>query len=323
MNPFVAYRIPGEEKTNFLDTITSNQEHASFAVVPFVSNNKYQPFYFTGKPQLYKRSLIDTIDDTKAIKHHISNKVEYSNQFKVFQDAFDKKLLDKAILSRIIVEPFEANKLALLFEALVDLRPDAFIYWFFHPTYGHWLGATPEVLLTQSEARYETVSLAGTLYNGHDWTNKELKEQEIVSNYITETLKTCKIDEFDKIGPVTVEAGPIKHLKTTFVWQKHCDGLQIANLLHPTPAVCGLPKKAALDLILATENHQRGFYTGYLGPIEAGQPKFYVNLRCLNLLNNQAHLFVGGGLTADSILENEWQETEHKANSLLGVMENL
>jgi len=323
LNAFVAYRLPGEENAQFLNTLTAFQNEASFAIVPFVANSDYQPFYFSGDAAAYQRALIDIVDSPNNKAHHITSKTEYSTHFNLYQEAFSQNKLDKAILSRIIAEPFNSNKLAPLFEALVDLRPDAFIYWFFHPVHGHWLGATPEILLSQNDMRYETVSLAGTLYNGNQWTNKEINEQEIVSSYISDTLKTCEIDEYDKIGPVTVEAGPIKHLKTTFAWQKHCDTMQLANLLHPTPAVCGLPKKEALDFILNTEKHERGYYTGYLGPIIKGQPKFYVNLRCLNLINNQAYLFVGGGLTQDSDLEHEWKETEHKANSLLGVMENL
>lgn len=323
MNPFVAYRIPGEENVYHLNSLSPSSKEASFAIVPFVSNNNYQPFYFNDKPKPYHRNLVSLVEELHSTDHHVCSKEEYSNQFRQYKEAFESKIINKVILSRIIAEPFENNKLAILFEALVDLRPNAFVYWFYHPKYGHWIGATPEVLLAQTDNRFETVSLAGTLYNGHDWTNKELNEQELVSGYITETLKNCEIDEYDKIGPVTIESGPVKHLKTTFVWQKQCDSFKLANLLHPTPAVCGLPKQEALNLILSTEKHQRGYYTGYLGPITNGQPKFYVNLRCLNFLNKQAYLFVGGGLTSDSVLENEWQETEHKARSLLGVMENL
>ena len=86
--------------------------------------------------------------------------------------------------------------------------------------------------------------------------------------------------------------------------------------MHPTPAVCGLPKEKALDLIYKTEPYDREYYAGYLGMVEKDTVDFYVNLRCMKIYENTAALFVGGGITANSVAKKEWEETELKAETL-------
>jgi len=88
--------------------------------------------------------------------------------------------------------------------------------------------------------------------------------------------------------------------------------------LHPTPAVCGLPKDKSLELILQTEKHNREYYAGYCGPINyQNKTDLFVNLRCMKILEDQLALFVGGGLTKDSVPTKEWDETVLKAKTLL------
>ena len=90
-------------------------------------------------------------------------------------------------------------------------------------------------------------------------------------------------------------------------------------MLHPTPAVCGLPKEEAKQFILDNELYNRDFYTGFLGELNLkGQTNLYVNLRCMQLKDNRISIYVGGGITADSNAENEWEETVIKAK----VMKN-
>lgn len=325
MNTFVAYRLPETETPLFLNSPCGSMNNATFAIFPFNENAEYQPCFFQGKAVTFSKDLIDITSLPLSIldEPYLASSNKYEQDFEQYQEAFKNNKLDKAILSRIIPHYFPQKKLYQLFDLLVKERPHAFVYWYYHPNHGHWMGATPEVLIKQDNNHYETVSLAGTSYNGNEWTPKELAEQEMVTSYITNALKDYNILEYDKIGPVTITAGPVKHLKTTFVWQQNCDALKMAADFHPTPAVCGLPKDKALSLIQAIEKHQRGYYTGYLGPISKGQPHFFVNLRCMQQIGDKAYLYVGGGITKDSLVLNEWQETEHKAKSLLGFMENL
>jgi isochorismate synthase len=94
------------------------------------------------------------------------------------------------------------------------------------------------------------------------------------------------------------------------------------QLLHPTSAVCGQPLDKALEFIRKHENYKRQFYTGYLGPINfEDRTDLFVNLRCLQIMQEKLILYAGAGITQDSIPEKEWEETELKLNTLLKVIE--
>ncbi len=94
--------------------------------------------------------------------------------------------------------------------------------------------------------------------------------------------------------------------------------------LHPTPAVCGLPKADAFLLIQKAELHNRKYYTGFLGPWKMeNESQLFVNLRCAELGTDKINIYVGGGLTEASNPEAEYQETVHKSKTLLSVIENL
>ena len=93
--------------------------------------------------------------------------------------------------------------------------------------------------------------------------------------------------------------------------------------LHPTPAVCGLPMKAAKDFIIKNEGYNREFYTGFLGALnfENEKTELFVNLRCMQYVENKKlALYVGGGITKDSNATLEWDETENKTKTMLDVL---
>ena len=91
----------------------------------------------------------------------------------------------------------------------------------------------------------------------------------------------------------------------------------VLKLLHPTPAVCGLPKEEAYRFILANEGYDRSYYSGFIGWLDPnGTTDLYVNLRCMNISPTTFTLYAGGGLLAASRLEDEWQETEDKLDTM-------
>ena len=95
---------------------------------------------------------------------------------------------------------------------------------------------------------------------------------------------------------------------------------QLAAALHPTPAVCGLPKTEALTRILTTESLDRRYYAGFLGWWGQDEAALYVNLRCLKLYAGGVRLYAGGGILPESTLEQEWQETCHKMCTMLVLL---
>jgi isochorismate synthase len=171
------------------------------------------------------------------------------------------------------------------------------------------------------------MSLAGTLPNDGTrptWSKKEKEEQAYVTNYISESFSKSNIS--CEIGTTeTVKAGPVFHLKTELESTHNIsftDALSFGNNLHPTPAICGVPLEDAKTMIRNIENHDRAYYTGYLGFVNPEKElKLFVNLRCLQVLQNQLALYLGGGITAKSNAEKEWDETNFKAETLLSGLE--
>ena len=166
-------------------------------------------------------------------------------------------------------------------------------------------------------SEFETMSLAGTLALDKEWTKKELDEQKTVSNYVESVLK--KYSSQVKISDTKDHhSGNIKHLRTDFklkIKEEHLSNL--ITDLHPTPAVCGIPKDFCKNAILNFENKPREFYAGFSRVEMADDIYFFVNLRCAKVYKNAAELFVGGGITSHSNPKKEWQETELKSEAIL------
>ena len=99
-------------------------------------------------------------------------------------------------------------------------------------------------------------------------------------------------------------------------------GSVMLDLLHPTSAVCGMPKEFAKEFIRSHEKFDREFFSGYLGPVNLDEEThLFVNLRCMQLNHSNATLYAGAGVTEDSIPHNEWVETQLKCDTLIDVLD--
>lgn len=234
----------------------------------------------------------------------------------------------KVVLSRFLEKETRLSPLEVL-DQLDTLYPQATVYCFSHPAAGTWLGATPERLFSVQGHKLIIDSLAGTRqWEARDtFSAKEKEEQAIVTNDILEKLKGLQGIEELRLGSQQIKkAGDLAHLHneiTAKLSNAHAIQ-QLLALLPPTPAVGGKPNNWAVNYILENELYQRRYYTGYLGWEKAGgkEASFWVNLRCAEWLEgNKLAVYVGGGITADSIVSDEWLETEHKANTILKALE--
>lgn len=206
---------------------------------------------------------------------------------------------------------------------LVSSYVSAFRYLFFHPKIGMWMGASPEQLVQINGNELQTVALAGTqLYQENlIWEEKEKQEQRFVTDYIITNLEPL-VEKINVSLPFTVQAGRLAHIKTTIDAQLKNSQMAIeaVRVLHPTPAVCGLPKGPALSFILANENYDRKFYAGFLGEWNSKKSNLFVNLRCAEIEENEIHFYVGCGITKDSIPEKEFVETENKLGTIQRII---
>lgn len=254
----------------------------------------------------------------------------YRSDFAQFSAALHAGLFQKLVLSSYFEQESSCFYVLDNFMRACAVKPELMVVLAQAPQVGTWFVATPEVLvrtLPQS-SRLHTMSLAGTMpYCAENmelaaWSHKNREEQALVTSYLTAILG----DDYEAHGPYPVKAGSVVHLRTdlTFTPKQGLSALLAA--LHPTPAVCGLPKAAALDFIVEHESYQRSYYAGFLGEMQCPKSgtNLFVNLRTIELLAQQGvwgpwtfRSYVGGGLLAASNEDSEYAEICAKNRSVL------
>ncbi|SNR38582.1 isochorismate synthase [Lutibacter flavus] len=334
--PFIVFRKPNENKVTALCQKTNELfELKSFDQSGFI----FAPFNKNGLKIIFPLEKCDVLitnldndfelnEKSTVLKSTTKDNAQV-NHISIIEKAVEFIKSNKAkkiVLSR--KETLESDTIDVIYtlKQMLNNYKNAFVYVWFHPKIGLWMGATPERLISISENKLKTMSLAGTQkFKGTldvIWQEKELHEQRYVTDYIVENIKP-KLTSFKTVGPYTVQAGSLLHLRTDISGTLKSSNLleTLINSLHPTPAICGIPKKVATDFILEHEGYNRAYYSGYLGELNMNNStNLFVNLRCMQLENNSASIFVGGGITCKSIAENEWVETVSKAEIMRKVL---
>jgi len=259
-------------------------------------------------------------------KHQTQNidHEHYINFVNQSVDSIYEKQFKKIVAARCTEKKLPSNfDLIKYFQKLCDEYSNAFIYIYSSPDTGTWIGATPEKLLTVENGTLQTVALAGTLEKNSksDWSKKEREEQKHVEDFIANVFSKIGESDYKKGNVQTIAAGNLRHLQSNFSWQIkeetiEKDFSQFLKELNPTPAVCGLPKLESSEFLKEYEGFERRFYSGFAGIIDRDATQLFVNLRCMELMKDEAILYAGAGITADSIAENEWEETEKKMQTL-------
>lgn len=239
-----------------------------------------------------------------------------------------------------------------IFLKLEESYPSAFTFLFSTPKAGTWIGATPETLLNLKGGDITIDSLAGTRpadTEATGWDEKNIREQKIVTDYISRTMKR-ELEGIVISEPQTRRCGPVEHIATqlsarlpekfTLSGKRLKDMLRLprrlifirklVNKLSPTPAICGYPKKEALEFIKTHEPAQRECYGGIVGYMDAHfDANLFVNLRsgryeqnCPQDQNSESRmkLYAGGGITLNSVPREEWLETERKLQTLKSAL---
>lgn len=245
----------------------------------------------------------------------------YRKIFASFMQPLKKGDLKKVVLSCKSHVNFKNTDLASVFEHASHCYPHLTTYLCGIDNQTIWMGCTPEILVKGAQGKYETMALAGTFPITDQpiiWNLKNKQEQRYVAEYIHQVLKEMKLDV--KVGETqTLKAGGVVHLCTKFQFQlKAPEQLALLiNQLHPTPAVCGLPKQEAMQYILDNEGYQRDYYAGFLGWYDPfGETELYVNLRCAQIDDTGAMCYGGGGILPTSTVEDEWHEAQYKMDTI-------
>jgi menaquinone-specific isochorismate synthase len=243
--------------------------------------------------------------------------------------------LSKVVLAReVAVEAASAHDPAAVFGALREQFPSCFCFCCGTPE-AAFLGASPELLVRRSGAGASTVALAGSTRRSSDpavddhlgeqllRSDKDRREQRIVSQRIVRTLRPHAVWVEAAVEPEVVKVANIQHLATPVIAQlaESHSAVELAGLLHPTPAVGGEPRSSAATVIAELERMDRGWYAGPVGWMDATEDgEFCVALRSALLRDRDARLFAGVGVVAGSDPAAELAETEVKLEALLPLL---
>jgi salicylate biosynthesis isochorismate synthase/menaquinone-specific isochorismate synthase len=250
------------------------------------------------------------------------------------KQAIGRSELDKVVLAR--TARFEASPGTRFdpeatLRALRDRQRRSIAFLLERPGEGSFLGASPEILARVEGGRVETVALAGTLGLEHGAADlegeaallaspKDRAEQRIVAESIEATLRPIASAALDtSAAPEVVRHCNLLHLKTPIVaWLKPgVPPLEVIRRLHPTPAVAGEPREAALEFISAAEPADRGWYAGPIGWLGPGRKAaLAVAIRSALIRQRTCTAYAGAGIVAASDPDAEWAETLLKLDTI-------
>lgn len=343
MDAFAIYRLPRESHCRLvlqyggsaaLTSIEAIGTEPGFVIAPFaVSHDRPVVVIRPDEVRQYAISDVAALDDLPLYLDHgnepfrPASSEAYHEVFSRFHRAFSATGLQKMVLARCADVPHHGVHPVNLFIQACQTHPEAFVALFSAPECGTWLLATPEVLLARHDGRWHTMALAGTM--PHDtaspqpvWSDKNVNEQAHVSRYIGQCLEQYS-DDVQQQGPYTTRAGNLVHLRTDFSFILNADATlgQVIDALHPTPAVCGVPKLDSLRFIIENEALDRSYYSGFSGPVNLlDDTAMFVSLRCMRLFDDRYRLYAGGGILPQSVELMEWRETAAKMQAMLSLI---
>ncbi|MBL7871430.1 MAG: chorismate-binding protein [Cyclobacteriaceae bacterium] len=356
--PFSLWKTPDQHEKHliicqrgltYVDEVTLEESTSGFVFAPFLPEQKKIIFPADVLYRFENGVLKEATnhDDSNFNQSQFQNLLPFNIRESENINTVDFKDLVALSVKQIEADEFEKivpsrvkdisidNKFDLLnaFELLCEKHPNALVSLVSSLETGTWMGATPELLVSVTGNKFKTVALAGTLPYSPDlnlksvaWTQKEIEEQALVCRYIINCFKKIRLREYEEHGPKTIVAGNVMHLKTDYEVDMQATnfpqlGSVMLKLLHPTSAVCGMPLESTLSFLKKNEGYDRQFYSGYLGPVNIKKESHvFVNLRCMQLFSEKIRLYAGAGITADSVAEMEWRETEMKMSNLQKII---
>ena len=306
---------------NFIYFTNSKEEFQALKLTPGKSEESFVVGSFDGDIQHFDFEKTDSelLDfsnlDLKEFSGTVSNKFQHislvDNAIKSIQD----NGVFKVVLSRQHFIKGQFDILHVL-KSLQSTYPTTFVYCL-RLCNTMWIGASPEILVKGENHHFETFALAGTKKIDETFTPKEKDEQAFVSRYIVDKLHESQNVIQGKTQELNLKN--IKHLLSIISFENH-DIFGVVKKLHPTPAVLGVPSDKAMHFIRKNENHIRDLYTGFIGFYSSSSANVYVNLRCGQVYNDGISLYTGGGITKDSVAEDEWNETENKVATFTKIL---
>lgn len=306
--------------------LVKDDNYSVISIYPFF-NNLEGPIYVSGEIEKTTDLVVnENLISSKLVYSEKAMAVYRSNLEKAIKECNSKQFTKLVVSRKVEIEGY--IDFDRLFHELVDSYSNCFVYQFELNGYV-LIGATPEKLLSIKDKFCKSASLAGTMNSDtglkiENWGEKEKYEQKVVTDYLVSAYsKKCFDVKTSNLG--VKHNGSICHLLTEVsgLLKPDVSESDLLELLHPTPAVCGIPKEKALKWISNNEDYDREYYAGFIGIKHQNSTDYYVNLRCLKSSNNITTLYAGGGITENSVVELEENETEQKLKVLLKAIEKF
>ncbi len=278
--------------------------------------------------------LLDSLRATVKVQHKIAGKTivddkpEYfTNGVNRIKDAISTGELSKGVFSRdrkIFFEGVFSFPKAI--KTLRNNYPDCTIIFTNYPG-RNFIAATPERLFRLEGNTVLTEALAGSIKPGDNepdqsiaddnllHSEKDVNEHLIVRDYLLTRLKPVASSIEYEPNPGVKRLANVTHLRTGIkaTLKEGITPLDLGRLLFPTPALCGEPMEVAAELINSVEKRKRDLYGGVTGFItNGGVSEFFVSIRCGFIDKNEATLYAGCGIVADSDPYSEYEETNLK-----------
>ncbi|MFN3705134.1 MAG: isochorismate synthase MenF [Thermoflexales bacterium] len=245
--------------------------------------------------------------------------------------AIQKVVLARQLRLTFATPPNPIHALQRLWEAY----PTSFLFYVQLEPSRAFLGATPERLIAVRARRFETMALAGSIRRGRNAAEDMALAQallesaknrhehrlvvESICNRLASLSNTLEVDA----SPRVMQLGNIQHLQTCIrgTLRDGQSALHLTQLLHPTPAVGGMPQEMALAQLAELERIARGWYAGPVGWFTSeGDGEIAVALRSALLYGHTAIAYGGAGIVADSDPLDEWRETALKMRPMLEAL---
>ncbi|MDJ0790405.1 MAG: isochorismate synthase [Acidimicrobiia bacterium] len=243
--------------------------------------------------------------------------------------------LDKVVLARSVrVDSSESVAILRVFRQLAVSYPQCFNFaWKSHKSV--FMGASPELLASVQDGVFTSNPLAGSAPRGEGEDEddaigrallgsvKDQEEHRLVVDDMRNRLGDVVTDLHVPEHPILKKMATVQHLSTTLSGTVGAGTgvLDVVAAVHPTPAVGGVPREAAVEYIAANERLDRGWYTGGLGWITpGGDGEIAIGLRCGIVNGSRTTLFAGAGIVGDSVPRDEVGETRLKLRPLLDLV---
>lgn len=264
------------------------------------------------------------------------DKKKWKNQINQVLEKIGDGDIEKIVISRTIELTFTADiSIEPILKKLANNYPECTLF-LFHKGRSSFVGASPETLAKINDSEMNMEILAGSADRNPDseqdtqiqndllQSQKNIQEHQIVVNYVRECLAKS-VNDFEISGPSVKKLLNIQHLRSTVKvnLNEHNSFINIIGKIHPSPAVCGLPADAALNMIKKTENHQRGLYAGLIGWLNLNnEGEFVLAIRSALTVGNKLIAYAGCGIIDGSNPDEEYRETELKLKPFLSIFDH-